>query len=227
MNPLTSKIVVVLVVMVCCLAASPSRAGEGASEDIVASIQAKYRSIESFEADFIQKNYIATLDQFREFEGKIFLKRPHFFSMEVSSPSYQRLVFDGKFFWVYTASNEQALKSSVASSFLDHPLINLLATMADLTSTFAIAPAGTTTAPDYALTLTLKQPDTEIQEVGLTVQKETFQVKELVLYYASGNYTRLSLSNTKQNPDIPPGQFQFVPPPGVTVEENPAPLTRP
>ncbi len=227
MNPLLAKIVVILMVIWCCSSASPARSDEETVEALVASIQAKYTAIESFEADFIQANYIAPLSQFREFQGKIFLQRPHFFSMEVSSPGQQRLVFDGKYFWVYTAANEQALKSSVASGFLDHPLINLLATMADLTNTFSIALVDATTANDYSLKLTLKQPDTEVQEVGLTVAKQTFQVKELILYYASGNYTRLSLRNTKQNPDIPPGQFQFIPPPGVEVEENPAPLTRP
>lgn len=227
MKPLQAKIVVILMVLLCCSAASPSRSDEETVEAIVAAIQAKYSTIESFEADFIQKNYIAPLSQFREFQGKVFLKRPHFFSMEVSSPGYQRLVFDGKFFWVYTAANEQALKSSVASGFLDHPLINLLATMADLKNTFSIARVDTTAAHDYSLKLTLKQPDTQIQEVGLTVKKQTFQIEELILYYASGNYTRLSLRNTKQNPDIPPGQFEFIPPPGVEVEENPAPLTRP
>jgi outer membrane lipoprotein carrier protein len=227
MKPLKAKIVVILMVIVCCLAASSSGSDEGGLEDIVASIQAKYAGIESLEADFTQKNYIAPLSQFREFQGKIFLKRPHFFSMEVSSPSHQRLVFDGECFWVYTASNEQALKSSVASSFLDHPLINLLATMADITNTFSVVPGDTTTSPDYALKLTLKQPDPEILEINLTVQRDSFEVKELILYYASGNYTRLSLLNTKQNPDIPAGQFRFIPPPGVEVEENPAPLTRP
>jgi outer membrane lipoprotein carrier protein len=222
------KAFIVLLVLVCGSAPSPAHSDEEPFEAIVASIQATYGAMKSFAADFTQENYIAPLSQIRQFEGRVFLKRPHFFSMEVSSPDQQRLVFDGSFFWVYTAANEQALKSSVASSFLDHPLINLLATMADLSSIFSIAPAGdTSSSSHYALTLNLKQPDTQITEVGLTIQKQTLQIKELVLYYASGNYTRLSLRNAKQNPDIPLEQFQFVPPPGVEVEENLTPLTRP
>jgi len=227
MKPLHLKILIILIVILSCSAPSPSRSDEEGVGATVASIQAKYSAIASFEADFIQENYIASLSQSREFRGKIFLKRPQFFSMEVSSPDYQRLVFDGTFFWIYTAANQQALKSSVSSSFLDHPLVNLLATMADLTNIFSIAPVAATAADDCALKLTLKQADTEIQEVGLTIEKPSFQVKELILYYTSGNHTRLSLRNPKENPDIPPDQFQFIPPPGVEVEENPAPLTRP
>lgn len=227
MKPLQTKIVVMLIAILCCSAPSPSRSDGEAVEALVVSIQAKYGTIESFEADFRQENYIASLSQSRNFQGKLFLKRPHFFSMEVSSPDYQRLVFDGTFFWVYTAANEQALKNSVAPSFLGHPLINLLATMADLENIFSISLVDTTAGHEYSLKLTLKQPDTEIQELGLTLEKETFQIKELILYYTSGNYTRLSIRNAKQNPDIPPGQFEFIPPPGVEVEENPAPLMRP
>jgi len=227
MKPLHAKILALLMVIWCCAAPSLSRSDEQPLESVVASIQAKYSTITSFEADFVQENFIASLGQSREFRGKIFLKRPRFFSMEVSFPGYQRLVFDGTFFWIYTAVNEQALRSSVAASFLEHPLINLLATMADLENIFAISPGDTTADHEYSLKLTLKQPDTEIQEVGLTIEKQTFQVKELILYYTSGNYTRLSLRNPEENPDIPPGQFQFIPPPGVEVEENTAPLTRP
>ena len=227
MKALLRKTIVILLVLACCSAPGATYADGEPLDALVASIQATYSAVESFEADFTQENYIAPLSQFREFQGKIFLKRPHFFSMEVSSPDYQRLVFVGLFFWVYTAANEQAMKSSVAPSFLNHPLINLLATMADLTKTFSIASVATTATDAFTLKLTLKEPDTEITEIGLTVEKQAFQVKELILHYASGNYTRLSLRDSKQNPDIPPERFQFVPPPGVEVEENPAPLTRP
>jgi len=63
MKPLKAKISSILIVVLCCLAASPSRSDEKPVEAIVAAIQAKYSTIESFEADFIQENYIAPLSQ--------------------------------------------------------------------------------------------------------------------------------------------------------------------
>lgn len=210
-----------------CLLTIPSLSGGKPGEDIIALVQKRYQSINEVVATFVQKNFIVSLNQSREFRGKIFLKKPHLFDMEVSFPSKQRQIFDGELLWIYTTANNQVIKSSVAPDFLDHPLINLLTTMEDLKKDFIFSVNNTKDSPDHSIRLTLKEKNSELREILITVKRKNFQIKEITLYYDSGNYTNLILSRIKENPGIPPERFQFTPPPGVEVVETPAPRNQP
>lgn len=196
-------------------------------EDIVALVQQKYKAVNSIEADFVQTNYIASLNQSREFRGKIFLKKPNLFNMEVSQPASQRQTFDGKYLWVYTATNNQVLKNLVSPDFLHHPFINLLSTMENLERDFFINVSSKEGTSDHSLKLTLKKKYSELREALITVDKNSYQIKTVTIYYESGNYTRLVLSKIKENQKISPQCFHFIPPAGADVIEPPTPQTTP
>jgi len=209
-----------------CLSFNYSLADEKGGEDIVSLVQQKYKAVDSIEADFVQTNYIASLNQSREFRGKIFFKKPNFFNMEVSHPAKQRQTFDGQYLWVYTPVNNQVLKNLVSPDFLHHPFINLLSTMENLERDFFISVCPEEGSSDLSLKLTLKEEYSELREVFITVKRDSYQIKELTLYYESGNYTRLVLTKIKENQKISPHRFQFIPPAGVEVVEPPAPQIR-
>ncbi len=209
-----------------CLSFRTSLANGNAGKDVVASVQQKYKTVLSVEADFVQTNYIASLDQSREFSGKIFLEKPNLFNMEVSHPAKQRQTFDGQHLWVYTAANNQVLKNLVSPDFLHHPFINLLSTMENLEKDFFISVCTGEDTSDPSLKLTLREKYSELREVLITVERNSYQIRELTIYYESGNYTRLVLSKTKENQKISPQCFHFIPPAGVEVVEPPAPQTR-
>jgi len=203
-------------------------AGEGVSEnDVIASIEKRYKNITGLQSEFSQQNYIAALDQYRHFQGELFLLRPHLFAMEIVFPSQQNLVFDGQFFWIYTSANNQALKHTVAPDFLDNPLINLLTNIADLRENFFLSLAESDSASDYRLSLTFKDPEVDIRKIHLAVAKKDFQIKGMTLYYASGNHTEIAFTGIRENPDISCERFQFIPPPGTEIVEKITPLTQP
>ncbi len=141
-------------------------------EDVVALVQQKYKAVNSVEADFVQTNYIASLNQSREFSGKIFLEKPNLFNMEVSHPAKQRQTFDGQYLWVYTPANNQVLKNLVSPDFLHHPFINLLSTMENLERDFFISVCSGGGTSDPSLKLTLKEKYSELREVLITVGKK-------------------------------------------------------
>ena len=209
------------------LIALPGVADSGAEgqavEDLVRAIRQKYETVDSLTADFAQKNYIATLDQFRHFQGHVSLKRPHLFSMNVTSPSAQRLVFDGQFYWVYTEATEQVIKNAVPPNFTQHPLINVIHTMENLDKDFIVSQGITRSADEHSLALTLKKPESDITGVHLTVGKEDLKIHELLLRYCSGDYTQFTVSDIKENSPIAEDVFRFEPPPGVEVVENSTP----
>ena len=219
-----TKYALVLLVIFFCLSALFFNVREiKGDDDIVALVQKKYKAVNAVEANFVQENYIFSLDQCREFRGKIFLKKPNFFDMEVSYPSQQRQTFDGKYLWVYTPANNQVLKNKLSPDFLHHPFINLLSTMENLDRDFFISVCNAEGAPDLSLKLSLKEKYSELREVFITVEGSNYQVKELTIYYESGNYTRLVLSKIKENQKISPKRFQFIPPAGSEVVEPPTP----
>lgn len=214
----------VLAFVVCLnLAALPAVGGENQAKEVVAAIQQKYRSINSIEAAFAQRNYIASLDQSREFRGTLFLKRPNLFAMEVEFPNRQQQILDGEFFWNYTSATNQAVKSRLAPDFAEHPLVNLLTTMENLEKDFTVALGDREDSPDYSLTLGPRAEDPEFQEVILAVSKQGLEVKEIIVLYESGDSTQLILSQLRENPAISPSRFTFTPPEGVEIVEAPAP----
>ncbi|MBN2466956.1 MAG: outer membrane lipoprotein chaperone LolA [Deltaproteobacteria bacterium] len=197
-------------------------------DTVVASFEERYRAVHSLASDFTQENFIASLEESRAFQGKLFLARPSLFAMEVFSPSRQTLIFDGHFFWVYTEASNQVLKHTVAQSFFDHPLISLLTTMENLQENFTVSLAPSEAATvDQVLMLTPKKSTGEVQTIHLRVSKETSQIKEVTLYHGSGNYTRLALNNTVENGELPPERFQYSPAPGTDVVEDPTPVLKP
>ena len=139
--------------------------------------------------------------------------------MEVSHPSTQRQTFDGQYLWIYTEANNQVVKKLLDPDFLHHPLITLLATMENLEKDFLIKVSTPEDCSTHSLNLTLKDEYSEIREILLVIDKKKLQLKELTLYYETGNYTRLVLDKTKENKKISPECFQFIPPPGVEVVE--------
>jgi outer membrane lipoprotein carrier protein len=201
----------------------PVSAEENRGKNVVAAIQEKYRGIASIEAGFEQRNYIASLDQYREFRGTLLLKRPNLFAMEVDFPSPQKQILDGEFFWNYTSATNQAVKSRLAPGFAEHPLVNLLTTMENLEKDFSVVLADREDSPDYSLTLGPKAPNADFQEVILAVSKQGLEVKEIIVLYESGDSTQLTLSHLKENPTIAPSRFKFTPPPGVEIVEAPVP----
>ena len=209
-----------------CLSFKTSLADEKSGKNIVALVQQKYKAVNSVEADFVQTNYIASLNQSREFRGKIFLEKPNLFNMEVSHPAKQRQTFDGQYLWVYTPANNQVLKNLVSPDFLHHPFINLLSTMENLERDFFISVCSGGGTSDSSLKLTLKEKYSELREVLITVERKSYQIQTVTLYYESGNYTRLVLSNIKENQKFSPQCFHFIPPAGIEVVEPPAPQTR-
>lgn len=205
-------------------AASSAQAGVGQPlTALVTSIKEKYKTIDSLEAHFVQKNFVASINQFREFEGEVLLKRPHLFRMQVTAPSPQQLVFDGRYYWVYTEATNQVLKNPVPPNFAQHPLINLIHTMENLDRDFVVSQGITRSAGEISLALTLRTPEADIEGVHLVVGKKDLQIRELLLRYSSGNETRFALSDVTENPGIAPERFQFEPPPGADVVENLAP----
>jgi len=194
-------------------------------DNIVKAIQQKYKAVEGLEAKLVQVNYIATLDQFREFRGEFSFKKPYFFDMKVNYPTSQRQTFDGQYLWIYTPANNQVLKNQVSPDLLNHPLISLLSTMENLEKDFFVVVNNTKEGLDLSLKLTLKQPQSEVRELLVKLEKEHYRIKELTIYFTSGNYTRIVLTKLKENPEIPAQQFYFSPPPGVEVVETPSPST--
>ncbi|MBP1709536.1 MAG: hypothetical protein H6Q47_69, partial [Deltaproteobacteria bacterium] len=54
------------------------------------------------------------------------------------------------------------------------------------------------------------------------VDRCSYQIKTVTMYYESGNYTRLVLNKIKENKKISPQCFNFISPAGVEVIEPPS-----
>jgi periplasmic chaperone LolA len=156
--------------------------------------------------------------------GHLLLKRPRKARWEYESPERKLFVSDGKkvFFFVYGEKNATAssIKETVDPQI---PFLFLLG-RGDLRRDFSrieiAAGEPSINAGNLVLRLFPKRAPEEFKQLLVEVSPGTFDVRRMVIFERSGARMEFLLSNVRENFVAPDTQFQFTPPPGVTLKRG-------
>jgi chaperone LolA len=190
----------------------------------VAKLEKKYKSSTSFEADFVQEVYQATLAKVKTSKGNIRLKKPGSIRWETYNPEASIMVSNGHKLWYYTPNAGLKGKGQViehsANELMKQPLFQILTGTSGLEKEFSIVKTEAKDA-DSSTELTLK-PKIVTQDLELVRLKidDNYLISEIFLKNKSGNTTKISLLNQHLNATFPAVLFNFVPPAGVEVLKN-------
>ena len=150
--------------------------------------------------------------------GTFAFARPGKFRWTYDKPHQQLLVGDGRKLWIYDPDLKQVTVKRIDQAISSTPAA-LLAGRDDITRLFTLregAPAG-----DLAwVEATPKAPDTGFERVRLGLDGKTLAAMEL--HDQLGGRTLLRFMDLKANAVVPPETFQFTPPAGADVLEDPA-----
>ncbi len=201
---------------------APGYAGDDLSA-LIDGIQAKYSRMKGLAAKFEQV-YTGRDGRTMRESGHLLLKRPGKARWDYTSPERKLFVSDGKNVFFYVLGDRQAAKSSVrASADPQIPFLFLLG-RGNLRRDFSRielvgdeAPIG---AGNRLLRLFPKRAPEEFKQLLVEVDPQSFEVRRLVIFERNGARMDFVLTNLRENYVAADSEFQFNPPPGVTIKQQ-------
>ena len=189
--------------------------GEGATTaDILKKVQATYRDVNDFTADFVQQSYIQGFDA-KNFKGKLYLKKPGLVRWDYIKPVKQNIIINGDTITLYFHEQKQAIIQKVSDHPDAEPAMGLLSNIEKWEDNFSVKSAEHS-SDFFRLKLTPKTM-TMVKEVIVEIDKETSYIKKLSLIENSGNKVSFSFSGIKFNSGIKDSLFDFRIPKGTEV----------
>jgi outer membrane lipoprotein carrier protein len=197
-------------------------------------------AIENFQADFVQKSRIVSLDREQKGRGKVTVRfaRPGTeifpaFRWQYEEPTPQEFISDGQTLWVYLPENRQVIESKLDQTSLDqtgNPLL-FLAELGNLSKVFTISWADPRQdgAGNFILEMAPKEPSPLLQRLLITVRREAlpgsapgggkrvFPILATTVFDAGGNSTLIEFADIRMNLKLPDDFFRFRVPEGVEV----------
>lgn len=190
---------------------------------IIDGLQNKYSRMKGLAADFVQIYQGSDGRVIRE-SGHLLLKRPGKARWEYKRPVSKFFISDGKKIYFYVAGERYASRASIKQSVDPQIPFLFLLGRGNLRRDFsriellsrepAVAPGN------RILRLFPKRAPEEFKELLVEVNPDSFDVNRLVIFELNGARMDFRLSNVRENYIAPDSQFQFTPPPGVTIRDQ-------
>jgi outer membrane lipoprotein carrier protein len=188
----------------------PATAITGA--EVMEKTQEKLESYKSFTARFEKQFLWAALDRSSSREGRMYLRRPNHFRVELGDGSL--VVADGQAIWSYSETNHQAIVSPYAGEvqtpwevFLDYN-----------TRYEPIAVEEAKLGKHECYLLVLRPLDEgQTTQMRVWVDRDRWYLRRVEQLEASGNITTYILSDVRTNKTLEDGLFEFVPPEGTDL----------
>ncbi len=188
--------------------------------EVIEKVLKAQEGIETFEAEFVQTNFTKATGVSQRFEGKLWLKRPDEFRMEVVSPDTQLFVSDGQTMWMYLPELNQAIREDLKESEVVPQPSQVLFQFEEK---YEIDFQGEDTVDDrthYLLDLTPKEENPYFAGARVWLNPKSLLMKRLVVVDSQGNQAIFDFREVKTNTVPPESAFRFTPPHGVEVVEG-------
>ena len=185
---------------------------------LVERIREKRAASPSMQADFEEKRKVHLLNEPINSSGKIWFQAPKKFRLERKGSAPSVTVSDGEQLWIYYPNFKSAERYSLAKRSPVDAAISAITTALNLENvehTFHIS--GEKSEKGYDLELTPRNPSMKriFQKLLLHLSNDLFAERTDMLQ-ANGDRIVTTYENADHAP-IPPGQFEFTPPPGTEV----------
>ena len=199
---------------------SPQAAFAVTGGEVIDRIQEKLERYKTFSARFEKRFYWAVLDETRSREGRIYMKRPDRFRVELEGGDL--VVADGRAIWAYSRKNRQVIVSPYAGD-LKTPW-EVLTDYAERFVPVAVEKVDLRGCPCYLLTLEPKNPASPAGRMRIWVDRKRWLLLKLEQMEANENVTTYLLEDHEINKKIDEKLFRFEIPDGVEVIDRRDPI---
>ncbi len=176
-----------------------------------------YSEVNSLEAAFHQKIFIASLKKERTFEGDFFYKRHKGFLWKYRTPKVKFFLYDGKYMWQGEDEKpfvvkERIRKEKTTGTFLD--LIEDIARMDELFTLKQQSVAGSLEVLEI-----VPKKDSTANAAKIWIDKQNV-VRKIEIHEFTGNINTIEFSAVKINQGVDDGRFIYRPEKGREIVER-------
>jgi len=193
----------------------PLCAWGGADRAPLDRLQTFLNNLKSIDAEFSQKVADPASGKTTEYKGRFTARRPNLFRWDYRLPYEQLIVSDGQWIWHYEPDLHQVTR--VSADQMEKTPAGFLITGKLVEDAFDWKAVPD---PDWntpAVVLHPRQPDSNFQEIAVTLEPGGKQIRKMVVVDNLGNRSHFTFQDMHQNQTVGMQGFRFVPPPGVDV----------
>jgi len=207
--------------IVLCYCLAPRMAAGISGGEIIAEVQKRLSDYKTFSARFEKQFYWAVLDKRRNRAGRIYLRRPDRFRIELEGGDV--VVADGQSIWSYVERNGQVVVSPYAGEvqtpwevFFDY---------AERYTPIAVEESKLQGRSCYLLVMVPENEVSVVEQMRIWVDRKKWLLLQVEQLEANGNLTTYLLKDHRTNKKIADEVFAFEVPEGVEVLDRrmPAP----
>ncbi|HEX5492795.1 MAG TPA: outer membrane lipoprotein carrier protein LolA [Candidatus Udaeobacter sp.] len=192
--------------------------GAALSGDELKNLLASIRQNRSTQADFQEQRVIRLMKNPVTSSGTVWFQTPNKFRREVKGKSPSVTVSDGRDLWIYYPSFKSAERYPLGKgSPLDVTVaaINSALNLENIEGSFNVTATKTNTGHELQLLPRTAAMKRVFQKLDLRINND-FRVERTDMLLPNGDRIVTTYSNQKRAA-IPPGTFEFKPPPGTEV----------
>ncbi|WP_150466795.1 outer membrane lipoprotein chaperone LolA [Francisella sp. SYW-9] len=177
--------------------------------DAAGDLVKKIKSINSMTANFSQR--LINSQNNMNTQGKMSLKKPHFFKWVTTSPNNQKIISNGKKLWIYDGDLEQLIIKKVSNNIAQYPYLILLSKNTDnIDKLFTVEEKSNNSyilKPKY---------DEMINSIVIQFDSDN-RLRSLEISTSLNQFTQIKFSDVKDNVSLDNSLFNFKAPKDTDV----------
>ena len=185
-------------------------------EQILDRLEAHYKN-KSFTAEFGQESTLKAMEITDFATGKMYVRYPGKMRWEYEKPEKQIIITDGYKLWIYRPDDNQVMTGSAPAFFSDGKGASFLSDINLIRKKFDISLLQSEDDFFYELELRPLEKTLDVEDIRISVTKNTFTVIRIITYNSYGDENRIELINNKFNIKLDDSLFSFDIPPGADV----------
>ncbi len=192
------------------------------AQEVALRIENTLRSFQSFQANFEQLYYSATVSKPLHEKGKLYFKKPNLMRWEYQDPEEKVFLIKDDFFWDYNKEEKQLIKYDLSRGEQNTEVLFLLSGQVALLDNYSVElnPFPTENANTIQLKLTPKDEESADTFLLLEIDEKTWFIQKLISFDWAGNKTEFRFSRIKTNINLPNKIFELRVPSDVEIIEN-------
>jgi outer membrane lipoprotein-sorting protein len=192
------------------------------AHEVALRVENSLRSYQSFQADFEQLYFSATVSAPLQEKGKLYFKKPNLMKWEYQDPEEKVFLIKDDFFWDYNKEEKTLIKYDLSQGEQNSEVISLLSGQVGLTDSYSVElnPFPTENANTIQIKLTPKDEEFTDTFLLLEIDEKTWLIQKLISFDWAGNKTEFRFSRIRTNINLPNRTFELRIPPDVEIIEN-------
>lgn len=192
------------------------------AQEVALRVENALRSYRSFQANFEQFYYSATISTPLHEKGKLYFKKPNLMKWEYQDPEEKVFLIKDDLFWDYNKEEKQLIKYDLSQGEQNTEVISLLSGKVSLLDNYSVElnPFPTENANAIQIKLTPKDEEFADTYLLLEIDEKTWFIQTLISFDWTGNRTEFRFSKIKTNVTLQNKTFELRVPPDVEIIEN-------